>query len=280
MSFAMSLITLNRSWRADRSTREWNCLALLHPSPPHHLSPGPILHPNQYRFDPNLLHHLCCKTGQLIERKAHHSRSCRLSAVWRIAPGGGTSLNYMHCSTQPHTFCSDDDDWPAWIGPFCSACKCQLHCPAPRQQHARPLPFFQTSVADPRYTCWCGPSTLASLLLWQRTLRRTCPLYKWANHSWTAPHPPRILISLLPRELNAVCCTFSCWLQCFHRRADHWRGRIAWALAFSCMLLSIPPLPQEPCLELPVVALKYQSITQPGQSVEHLPQSSLDKMYH
>ena len=76
--------------------------------------------------------YLCCKTGQLIERKAHHSRSCRLSAVWRIAPGGGTwrenscrrvpkicrrlapsistSLNYMRCSTQPHTFCSDGDD--------------------------------------------------------------------------------------------------------------------------------------------------------------------------
>merc|ERR1719317_1827915 len=89
--------SFNRSWRADRSTREWNCLALLHPSPPHHLSPGPILH-------------LCCKTDQLIERKAHHSRSCKLSAVWRIAPGGGTSLNYMHCSTQPHTFCSDGDD--------------------------------------------------------------------------------------------------------------------------------------------------------------------------
>ena len=136
--------------------------------------------------------YLCCKTGQLIERKAHHSRSCRLSAVWRIAPGGGTwrenscrrvpkicrrlapsistSLNYMRCSTQPHTFCSDGDDWPAWIGPekiesswdeqcfkkqpFCSACKCQLHCPAPRPQHARPLPFFQTSAADPFDKIW------------------------------------------------------------------------------------------------------------------------------
>lgn len=181
---------------------------------------------------------------------------------------------------------------------------CLPRCRAPTQLRARPQPSFQTCVTDPtkgnisgevhihkvkqmpqsamalwskkspRCTCWCEPSTPASLLQLQQTLQRTCPckfnVLDQGSSSQTqrsdinnAPEHIMSEVYLVHRSqpflnwpssskdfnltsssgikcckgedrfvfkklnISPVCCTFSCWSQCFHRQADHWRGRIA-----------------------------------------------------
>ena len=38
----------------------------------------------------------------------------------------------------------------------------------------------------------------------------------------------RIWVQFNYNNIPPACCTFSCWSQCFHRRADHWRGKTAY----------------------------------------------------
>ena len=112
-------------------------------------------------------------------------------------------------------------------------------------------------------------------------------------------------------NIPPACCTFSCWSQCFHRQADHWRGRIAcllksivslsrhelhrrqsytWVLVFFCTLWSKLPHPlkldlqeslkdfsSQPYLVHQGVVLRCQSSFPPGQFVGHLPQNSLHR---
>ena len=115
------------------------------------------------------------------------------------------------------------------------------------------------------------------------------------------------------KKLNIapVCCTFSCWSQCFHRQADHWRGRIAcfqqfWRafprhkthtflyLGFGFFLHAFVKTPsptktrpagkrldyslsRTPHLVHQGVVLRCQSSFPPGQFVGHLPQNSLHR---
>ena len=184
-------------------------------------------------------------SGQPIEKKAHHSRSCRPWEVSRTVQEEGTWTGKDLTNRYPcpplwtASVTADDSTFPAVMasiyqcelnlkrnfmrekktknnGPFCSACMCLPRCREPTQLHARPQPSFQISVTDPAeqkisgevhiYKVKLVPQQVQCLLKQKVT---SMHLLMWAIHSCFSVAVAAKTAKDLPLQIKKVLCVLA-----------------------------------------------------------------------